>query len=291
MASESEQEENTLDVYTGAEIPLSRSYSISSSQETKLVLILGPVDAGKTTLVSRVFDQFHNGPIGHWRFAGSETIVGYESVLRHHRNKKATATPNVDRTPIKLDPDLFHINLKKGDEEIKAALIANLSGELFNNLIQSNETIEDIDYFQRASHISMVLDGSKLTNKANRSSELRNTYLFLERLSKAKHVSSSALVSIIVAKTDIFRKLGGKIDGFTDETIKKIKDEIIAPLKKNGLNILNEPLEVISEPFDMSTGFKEVIDSWMSEVVQQVVLVKKPIKSTRTIDHYKAGKK
>lgn len=100
MAEETVIEENILDVYTGLEVPLSRSYPISSTQQTKLVLILGPVGAGKTTLVSRIFDQFHDGSIGAWKFAGSETIVGYESILRLYRSQDVNIIPAVDRTSL-----------------------------------------------------------------------------------------------------------------------------------------------------------------------------------------------
>lgn len=289
MAEETELEENILDVYSGLEVPLSRSYPISSTRQTKLVLILGPVGAGKTTLISRIFDQFHDGSIGDWKFAGSETIVGYESILRLYRSQDVNIIPAVDRTAIKLDPDLFHLNLKKNAEEIKAALLANLSGELFNNLIQANDTIEDMGYFQRAAHICIVLDGSKLINKAGRSSELRNAHLFLERLAKAKHISNAAVISIVIAKADIFRS--AKADGFVAETISKIKEEIISPLQKDGINIVGTPLQVISEPFDKSEGYKEVLDAWMSDFVPPTVSIKSSVKSKRSIDHYKAGKK
>lgn len=291
MVSETEQTEDITEVYTGLEIPLSRSYPISSSLPTKLILVLGPVGAGKTTLISRIFDQFHDGPIGHWKFAGSETIVGYENILRSYRSENVNSTPAVERTSSKLDPDLFHINLKKNNEEVKAALIANLSGELFNSLIQESNTIEDMVYFKRAGHISIMLDGGKLINKAGRASELRNAYLFLERLVSAKHISDNAIISVLIAKEDVFRAVEKTNAGFVDETIKKIKDDIISPLKKMGVSVLDNPIKVVSQPLERRLGFNEVLDAWLSDIAAESLPQKKVIKSKRVIDHFKAGKK
>lgn len=291
MTSDEEQLEDTIDIYTGLEVPLSRSYPISSSVVTKLILVLGPVGAGKTTLISRIFDQFHDGPIGHWKFAGSETIVGYENILRSYRSENVNTMPAVNRTPSKLDPDLFHINLRKNNEAIRAALIANLSGELFNNLIEESNAIEDMAYFQRAGHICIVLDGSKLINKAGRASELRNAHLFLERLATAKHISDSAIVSIVITKADIFQSVDATNTGFIDNTIKKIKDEVITPLRKVGVPVLDTPLKATSQPLDQRVGFNDVLDAWMSESTTQISTQKKMMKSGRAIDSFKAGKK
>ncbi|WP_374034310.1 hypothetical protein ACES2I_17445 [Bdellovibrio bacteriovorus] len=290
MATELEAADDALEIYSGYEIPLSQSFVVASAQKTKLVLVVGPVLAGKTTLISRIFDKFHDGPIGDWGFAGSETIVGYENILRSHRSKNVDKMPAVERTPIKRDPDLFHLSLRRKKEESLGVLLANLSGEMFMDLIQTEEAIGDLVYFKRAHHISILLDGEKLINKAGRAHELRNANLFLERLIKARYISESTTLSVVLAKTDVFRSSpNGK--EYVAETLRKISQDIIQPLIRSEINVVHEPIQVTAQPLSLCEGFEEVLDAWAQEFrMSRQKSALKPVKSTRMMDRYKAEK-
>lgn len=291
MGTDTETADDSVEIYTGLEIVLSQSFSVSSTQTTKLVLVVGPVLAGKTTLISRIFDKFHDGPIGHWRFSGSETIVGYERILRHHRSNNIEASPTVERTGLKRDPELFHLSLRKDKEETFGLLLANISGEIFVDLIQTQDAIQDLNYFQRAAHVSILIDGQKLVNKAGRAKELRNALIFLERLNQAKYISDTTAISFVLAKADAFRATpNGEV--YVEETLDRIKAELIQPLKNLGINAADNPICVIAQPLDQFEGFEEVLDCWAGDLKKPQPKKKlKAIKSSRMIDRYKAGKK
>lgn len=286
---ENETDSDVIEIYLGDEFALSQSYSISSklsASSTKLIFVIGPTEAGKTTLLTKIFDRFQNGPIGNWSFVGSETIVGYEKMLRTYRSNNDVGKPAVDRTTRTSDPNLLHLNLRYDDGEVVGFFMANLSGEIFSDLIKEEDAIKSMEYFKNADHITVVIDGSKILKKGLRALEIQNAFNFLERLCLSKRLSSDVVISIMLSKVDKLSQITNG-DAYVKETIDKIKADIILPIQKIGIKVYAEVTELISEPIEHCRGFDKALSIWAAST--SVPLIKKTvvIESNRLIDHYK----
>lgn len=291
MTEETATEVEFVDIYLGDEFTLSQSYSMSSdisASITKLIFVIGPTEAGKTTLLTKIFDRFQNGPIGDWTFVGSETIVGYEKILKTYRSTNDSGTPAVDRTLRTSDPSLLHLSLKQGNSDVVAFLMANLSGEIFSDLIKAEESIESMDYFKRADHVTVVVDGSKILKKSTRALELQNTFNFLERLVRSKLLSASAEISLMLSKADEL-KLGPGGDAHLKETISKIENEIIQPIQGLGAKVHEKVIELISEPVETCQGFDEALSVWKGHTDELPKKKAFAVESKRLVDHYKGN--
>jgi hypothetical protein len=290
MSDNSITEVSMLDVYLGREIGLSQAYSLTSASEPKLILVIGPHDAGKTTFISRLFDLFLDGPINDWKFVASETIVGFEKLLASYRTTSSTGRPRPSRTALNLDPEILHLCVSKTRSNHSNLLIGNLSGEIFNDLIKSDEALTSIKYFKQADHVSITLDGSKMTNRASRHMEIRNASMFLERLTKSGLLSDDAVLSIMLFKADILNAhTGGQ--AYIDETLNKIEEEIIKPISSLNKKMHSKPIQIIAEPFSACSGFDSALEVWTKNIPVQDKRSLKVVKSGRAIDKFKAKRK
>src|SRR5258708_2931827 len=59
--------------------------AITWARPTRVVLVAGPANSGKTTLLSCLYERFHFGMFAGFRFAGSKTLVGFEKRCFHAR--------------------------------------------------------------------------------------------------------------------------------------------------------------------------------------------------------------
>src|SRR5688572_22970922 len=84
-AAESSQPEIALDdAFDMVELPDGLAFTpvtaarITANRLTRVIVVAGDRDSGKTTLVSALFDKFQEGPFAGYLFAGCRTLRGLE---------------------------------------------------------------------------------------------------------------------------------------------------------------------------------------------------------------------
>src|SRR6188768_15789 len=77
VSAESEAEDGIW-LRGGEALELEEAANICRKGQTKVVLLAGPRESGKTTIITSLYESFQDAPFGGYSFAGSETLVGFE---------------------------------------------------------------------------------------------------------------------------------------------------------------------------------------------------------------------
>ncbi len=99
--SEVQGDDVKLDVYqlpAGSALAMEDTYSITSSEESKFIVLVGPSACGKTTLVTSLYQLFQKEPLGGFYFAGSQTLQGFEQRAFFTRTSSKLSNPQTLKT-------------------------------------------------------------------------------------------------------------------------------------------------------------------------------------------------
>src|SRR5258708_39842389 len=69
---------DVIDLPSGNELDALAAAELQGAQLVRLIVVAGPVGAGKTTLITTLHDLFQAGKIGHYAFAWSRTLPAFE---------------------------------------------------------------------------------------------------------------------------------------------------------------------------------------------------------------------
>src|SRR6266545_4833715 len=128
-------------VPSGGALTVEASLRVTLRSAAKVVVPVGPVGCGKSTLITTIYDQFQLGPFGGWLFAGSETLLAFEQRSFLSRTASGRATAGIERTSLSSGEQLVHLRLQD-EGQVRAArdlLLADISGELFQSIADHPE--------------------------------------------------------------------------------------------------------------------------------------------------------
>ena len=74
----SNEVDELMDIHHGEALTCTECTAITFENRTQIVLIAGPAKSGKTTLIASLFHLFQRGPFLDYRFAGSQTLRGFD---------------------------------------------------------------------------------------------------------------------------------------------------------------------------------------------------------------------
>jgi hypothetical protein len=97
--------------HPGVALTWTEAAAITRERRTTVVVLASEQGWGKTTLLSGAYELFHHGEVGGLRFAGSQTLLGFEE--RRHLTRAASelATPRTERTHRGMDGAL-HLDVE-----------------------------------------------------------------------------------------------------------------------------------------------------------------------------------
>ena len=130
-----EEKSTDVDLPHGDSLQPNESIAISCASPTRFIIVAGAAESGKTTLVGSIFERFRLGVFGGYRFAGSQTLRGFERICHPGRVASGNTIPQTERTKLPLGRQLLHLRFRKLDGSLPCQdlLISDLSGEEFDN--------------------------------------------------------------------------------------------------------------------------------------------------------------
>src|SRR5712692_4403902 len=90
---------DVIDLPSGNELDDLEAAKLQAAQLARLIVVAGPVGAGKTTLITTLHDLFQTGKIGDHAFAWSRTLPAFERRCHLSRIASERAVPDTERTP------------------------------------------------------------------------------------------------------------------------------------------------------------------------------------------------
>lgn len=123
---------------------------------TVVGVVAGP-EVGKTTMIATMYELIHRGRIPAFRFAGSETLRGYEERCHLSRMASNGTCSDTPRTPTSAKLSFTHLRLSTSSGT-KDVIFSDRSGEHFDNVLGRPSEIADFAELKRANIILLLVD-------------------------------------------------------------------------------------------------------------------------------------
>lgn len=259
------EKESFYNVHIGEALKLNETNKITSSSLTRLILLAGLIDAGKTTMLASIFDLFQcQNNLSGYTFAGSQTLIGFERRCHDARIKSEREIPVTERTK-RSDSNVFlHLKVQSRNEIITNLLFTDLSGEIFIALSDSTEECRKFELAKRADHFALFIDADQLSNLEQRNIVKARSIGILSSLIETKMLNKNTHIEIIFSKWDmLIEKQQVEIHL---EFVEGLKVEINKKISSTHPNL--EFYKLASRPvdqnkFEFGYGISEIFTMWV----------------------------
>jgi hypothetical protein len=200
--SPGEPEEEDQLFTSEAALSTDEARSITSRRGATVVLLLGEVGTGKTTLLAESWELLLNrGVIGRCRFAGSRTALAFEERAYYSRIESGLRAPVTPRTQ-EQDDGFLHLRMRRPAGDRKELLLADVTGEHFERVREGAQLRQEFDWIDRVDRFLVVLDGQCVATPGEREVAITRTRRLLYALQPSGVVASSARVALGLVKSD-----------------------------------------------------------------------------------------
>jgi hypothetical protein len=250
---------------------------------SRVIAIVGPKEAGKTTLIASIFELFLRDAIGPYRFSSSRTLYAFERSCHPSRAISQNVVPKTERTLL-TDVHFYHLATRKGGAPVVDMLLADRNGEDFRTATDDPSTASGFAEIARADTITFLVDGSQLLAVTTRSSIASEVVAIAQALIDAEAIVGRPRVAIVLTKVDLiersadrertmrdFRNLVTRFENLYGEAFREIKS-----------------FEIAACPADTSLslghGVPKLLDYWQTASPEPVLPAQPyPSRSTRFI--------
>lgn len=175
---------------------------LCAERETTVVVLAGGHRSGKTSLLAAIYEHLNQQPIADWSFEQSQTLFGFERRCHGARKESGLKIPNIQRSS-PLQPPWLHLDLRDVDSDCGVRLLfADISGELFEGLIDGTRDLSELPHVRRADQLSVILDGRKLSDSVEAPVEQARVETLLRHFREEDAVWSPDALSLVVTKLD-----------------------------------------------------------------------------------------
>jgi double-GTPase-like protein len=190
---------------------------------TQVVVLAGPVESGKTTILVSIFESLLDAPIGNFLFAGSQTLVAFERRAHDARITSTREFPTTAHTLPREGIVFLHLRLAAtgGKEKIRRdLLLSDISGETFKQIRDSSRAAMDLNALRRADHLCLVVDGAKLADTEQRHAARNDARSILRSILEAKMLSRGCKIEVVFSKWDLVELASdsAQIKSYVNET-------------------------------------------------------------------------
>lgn len=180
---------------------------ITVAHLTRLIVVAGEADSGKTTLLASLIERFQRSPFSEYRFAGCKTLMGFEQRCHLARLKSGGTIPDTDRTPPSIEHKLLHLTVRSinRDDVIQDLLFTDISGEIFRLAKDFVEEAQKLEFLHRADRFVLLIDGEKLATPSRREEAYQGSVLILRRCVETGMLDQQSFVDIVFTKVDLIQ--------------------------------------------------------------------------------------
>lgn len=231
---------------------------------SRVIAIVGPKEAGKTTLIASIFELFLRGPIGPFHFSGSRTLYAFERACHPSRAISQNVVPKTERTLL-TDVRFYHLAMRKDDGPPVDTLLADRNGEDYRASADDPTSAGGFVEIGRADTVTFLVDGRQLLDATTRSSTVSEIVATAQALIDGGAVADTPRVAIVLTKLDDIRRSADcarALRDFTNLTtrFRTLLGEWFGEIR---------PFEVAACPTDTSLppgyGVDELLHYWQEE--------------------------
>lgn len=200
----------------GVRLPISDTLVVADTNkllragDTRVIAIVGPSDAGKTSLIASLYDLFQAGPVLGIDYARSLTLHAFERTCHDARAASRRGVPHVNRTP-RGEVRFYHLHLGGGSAGKDLALaIADRAGEEYRSATDDLSIVSDFPEVHRADSLTALVDGERLLDTGERHNVRSEITMMLQALVDAHAVQEGQRFALVLTKMDLLQSLPNK---------------------------------------------------------------------------------
>jgi hypothetical protein len=168
---------------------------------SRVVAVVAPREAGKTTLIASVFELFLRGPIGPFRFSGSRTMYAFERACHPSRGVSRNARPKTERSLL-TTVKFYHAALCRPGGDVLDLIVADRNGEDYGAAADNTDAVQEFVEIRRADTITLLLDGRQLVDPVTRNSVGPELLAIVQALVDGKAIEGRPRVALVLTKLD-----------------------------------------------------------------------------------------
>ncbi len=249
------------------------------AKPANLVSIIGETLSGKTTLMAAVYDRFLKGPFADFTFAGSHTIVGLERRSHHSRVESGYSTPETERTSLSDGLLYYHFALVPTDNPKRRLnlFLSDRAGESYQMARSNTDLVKALPEMRRSGRSVILLDGSKVANKIERSGAMQNVRQLMQAFLDNYGFDSGSRIQVVTTKKDLLDKaddaaiLAGRLSDFRN----KLESDFASRLGE--LCFAEIAARDPSGGYPVGAGVDELLRTWMQSDAMPAPAVRPPL--------------
>jgi hypothetical protein len=254
----------------GLRLPLGEALSLIEAESTvrqkpsNLISVVGPSDAGKTSLIAGIYDLLQTRPVGGYQFAGSSTLYAFERACHDSRRASERDEPHMDRTPLG-DVSFFHMDLVESACSRRCtALLANRAGEHYMDTQSDQSLARGFPELKRSDTLTILADGMKLLT-GERHHARRDVRLTLRAFNEAGVLLHGQRLAVVMTKLDAVR-----VDEVNGPDALRYFDEIVRDVSITFSSVFQEirAFQVAASPksdgASRGEGLVDLLQYWMA---------------------------
>lgn len=250
--------------YEGGVLPLDESSELANAFPTRVVLMMGEQDSGKTTLLAEVHHAYLKAPFAGFIFAASKTLIGFEQRCFLSRLESGQKIEDTERTK---SPDIRLLHMALAPEAAPHVhthlLFTDVSGERFRDIRSSEEEVKELaPLVRRANDIVLLVDGDRLTVAKTQMATQSNAAVLLRCLIEAGGLGDGSALHVVVSKWDYVVARGAENTAEQlERSIRKVTRSLVPQFHRVAARVTNES--------DVTPGFglDGLVEAWMREQV------------------------
>lgn len=244
--------------------------SIAAQRRTSVVVLAGAVRSGKSTILASLYERFGRGPVGGHLFAGSRTVPGFERLCHRGRQKSGADRPGMEHTHHAAFPWL-HLCVKRAGYSgpPRDLLLADMSGEHFEDLLAGKKEVRDIPELWRADHICLLLDGRNFARAARRAGERQRALdLCSTFLSSGTDLGTRTVLTVVITKWDLIHRAEDDAEEATMATVEEL--EHLMHREDVPLALVRTAARSVTHEFPLGHGVDDLLNRWTDRPVVQL---------------------
>lgn len=174
---------------------------ILRKRPARFISILGDKDAGKTTLITAIYDRLFSGPFAGLEFAGSETLVEFEVKTYYSRVDSGRPHPSTPRTSRQDGLLYYHLAVSSAAHRTDF-LFSDRAGEVYSDARNNADEVAALMEVPQADRVIILVDGKKLARLDSRADAFQGPRQLLRVLLDNGALTASSRVQIVVTKAD-----------------------------------------------------------------------------------------
>lgn len=260
------EEQHGIVLPSGDLLDLDEASQLLRRGSSRVIAVVAPKDAGKTTLIASVFELFLRGPIGSFEFAGSRTMYAFERACHPSRGVSRNTRPKTERTLL-TTVKFYHAALGgAGGGDALDLVVADRNGEDYGSAPDDTDVVGGFVEIHRADTITFLVDGRQLVDPVTRNTVGTDMLAIAQALIDGGGIEGRPRVALVLTKFDDIERSSDK------ERASRDFEKIVGKFRALHADVFGEirSFEVAACPSDTSLplghGVADLVAYWEKTV-------------------------